>query len=325
MMKHPLSKEDIMSKIRRISVGIISVIALFCTVLAFASCSVGNNESNRPSVDKDGNCTVHDWIAASCEKPKTCRACGITDGTALGHTGGYATCTTRARCDVCHASYGTVDKTKCRGGSATCTELAVCDVCGESYGTYSDVHTASEEWVKLPGGKHYSKYSCCENPASEPVSHSLTEGNCPFCGYNPQIPTESKTAAQGAKGVTISLSVKDNPGITGMQIKIEYNDTYLHLVEVSAGDAMKNHVFTAPETLKSGVSVMFDTVSVEEKDIFDGEVVTLTFDIDENAPAVDFQITFSIVAVDNNLEPINFKAANAAITVDAKTTGGAEQ
>lgn len=88
---------------------------------------------------------------------------------------------------------------------------------------------------------------------------------------------------------------------------------------------MKNHEFTAPETLKSGISVMFDTLFVEEKDIFDGEIVTLTFDIDENAPAVDFQITFSIVAIDNDLNPVNFKAANASITVDAKTTGGAEQ
>lgn len=101
-------------------------------MLALASCSVGNNESNKPSIDKDGNCTSHDWIAASCEKPKTCRNCGITEGSALGHTGGYATCTTRARCDICHAFYGTVDKTKCRGGSATCTELAVCEVCGDT-------------------------------------------------------------------------------------------------------------------------------------------------------------------------------------------------
>ena len=294
-------------------------------MLALTSCSVGNNESNKPSIDKDGNCTSHDWIAASCEKPKTCRSCGITEGSALGHTGGYATCTTRARCDVCHAPYGTVDKTKCRGGSATCTELAVCEVCGDTYGTYSDVHTGEEEWIKLPGGKHCSKYSCCGKSGSEPVAHSLTEGNCPLCGYNPQIPTESKTAEQGAKGVTISLSLKDNPGITGMQIKIEYDDTYLHLVGVSAGDAMKNHYFTVPETLKSGISVIFDTIFVEEKDIFDGEIVTLTFDIDENAPTVDFQITFSIVATDNDLNTINFKAANASITVDAKTTGGAEQ
>lgn len=51
---------------------------------------------------------VHDWDDASCKTPKTCKDCGATDGNALGHTGGTATCMGRAICERCGKVYGNI-------------------------------------------------------------------------------------------------------------------------------------------------------------------------------------------------------------------------
>ena len=273
-------------------------------------------EPDQPGTGGEDDCTEHDWIAASCTKPQTCRVCGKTSGTALGHKGGTATCSRRAKCDVCHASYGEFDTTSHAGGVATCTTLAVCQNCRQPYGELSDRHTGSTEVVKQ-GTVHYWRYTCCGS-CTESEPHELVEGICSVCGYDPQLSTESKTAAQGDKSVTLAISVEDNPGILGLQIVIEYDDTNLHLVNVNAGSAMAGFDFSAPSVLESGISVLFDKVSITDADIRDGELLILTFDIDENAPAVDFQITFSVIAYDNDLNPIDFKLSSSSISVTEK-------
>ena len=69
------------------------------------------------------------------------------------------------------------------GGTATCTEKAKCEVCGDSYGDLdSNNHTGTAKWVKDAQG-HEKKYTCCGSVivASEP--HEWTDGVCRECGY----------------------------------------------------------------------------------------------------------------------------------------------
>ena len=72
----------------------------------------------------------HDWEAATCTTPKTCKVCSATEGEALGHTWVDATCTAPKTCSVCGETEGTalghtwVDP--------TCTEDGYCSVCGEA-------------------------------------------------------------------------------------------------------------------------------------------------------------------------------------------------
>ena len=48
----------------------------------------------------------HDWNEATCESPKTCSACGATEGSALGHTWVDTTCTAPKTCSVCDKTEG---------------------------------------------------------------------------------------------------------------------------------------------------------------------------------------------------------------------------
>ena len=136
----------------------------------------GDFAQHTPNAD-DGDCTTD----------ITCSECGaVTTEGADSHTGGNATCTEQAECDVCGKPYGelaqhtpnaddgdcTTDITcsECGavttegadshiGGSATCTEQAECDACGKPYGELAQ-HTDNNNDGKCD--------RCDENMSSEP-------------------------------------------------------------------------------------------------------------------------------------------------------------
>ena len=69
------------------------------------------------------------------------------------------------------------------GGSATCTEKAVCEVCGQAYGALApDNHIGKEEWVKTATG-HMKKWMCCGVVTVETEAHTWKGNVCEKCGY----------------------------------------------------------------------------------------------------------------------------------------------
>ncbi len=112
----------------------------------------------------------HDWAAATCTTPKTCKVCKVTEGNALGHdwgkwtVNGDGTHTRTCSRDKSHSENG-----KCSGGKADCCHKAKCEVCGGAYGSL-----ASDNHSNL---KHF--------PAKRATTHA--EGNieywyCSGCG-----------------------------------------------------------------------------------------------------------------------------------------------
>ncbi len=74
----------------------------------------------------------HMWIAATCLTPKTCSACGATEGGALGHTWKAATCTEPKTCTRCGTTEGSALGHAWK--DATCTEPKTCSRCGLTEG-----------------------------------------------------------------------------------------------------------------------------------------------------------------------------------------------
>ena len=141
----------------------------------------------------DPTCTESGHTVHTC-------ACGDTYNTdevaALGHTGGVATCTSLAVCDVCGEGYGSLadhdwiaancteakhcddcgktegDPLGHSGGTATCTSLAICSVCNEHYGQFAD-----HQWVdaNCTLAKHCAN---CDKAEGDPLGHSGGEATC---------------------------------------------------------------------------------------------------------------------------------------------------
>ena len=69
------------------------------------------------------------------------------------------------------------------GGNATCTQKAVCDICHIEYGEINaDNHTGTEEWTQT-ATEHEKKYDCCGKVTVEKGNHNWKDGTCEVCGY----------------------------------------------------------------------------------------------------------------------------------------------
>lgn len=70
------------------------------------------------------------------------------------------------------------------GGTATCTEKATCEICGEKYGKVdSSNHTGTKMWTTQSETKHEQNYSCCGATAVPKEDHTWVNGVCSECGY----------------------------------------------------------------------------------------------------------------------------------------------
>lgn len=140
-----------------------------------------------------------------------CESCGYKTEWE-NHTGGTATCTAQAVCEVCGVSYGekaahVADSnyrynadghwTACAtcgtpmsnqeahtGGTADCQHQAVCDVCRQPYGELdANTHTGGIRWVQT-AETHQAFYLCCGAAAGAEANHSWNdESVCSECGY----------------------------------------------------------------------------------------------------------------------------------------------
>lgn len=96
----------------------------------------------------------HTGGTATCTERAVCEVCNQPYGELAAHTGGKATCTERAVCEVCNHSYG--ELAAHTGGTATCTERAVCEVCNQPYGE-PPAHTGGTEFPTCTTGRTCKK------------------------------------------------------------------------------------------------------------------------------------------------------------------------
>lgn len=231
----------------------------------------------------------HEWAEATCAAPKTCTLCAATEGEALSH----------------------------RGGAANCHEKAVCEVCGEEYGEFDpDKHTGDVVWRKLYE-THHKAYSCCEAGVTSKEAHKKKDGVCSVCGFQPKLSMSSASADGGAEEVVFVLSVADNPGIIGMDLTLVYDDSVMTLKKATAGSAFADLEFSSPETFHTGCRFLFDGTEISDKDIRDGDVLTLTFSLSNKVSSgEEYSILFRADAYDRDLNALIFKIENGILTVN---------
>ena len=73
----------------------------------------------------------------------------------------------------------------CSGGNATCTEKAVCDVCGKAYGELDKTNHEGgvQEWTTRTAFNHEQKWNCCGAVIVASEAHEWKDGVCRECGY----------------------------------------------------------------------------------------------------------------------------------------------
>ena len=80
----------------------------------------------------EGEPLGHAWVDATCTEPKTCSVCCLTEGEALGHSWADATCTEPKTCSACGVTEG--EPLGHTWVDATCTAPKTCSVCSATEG-----------------------------------------------------------------------------------------------------------------------------------------------------------------------------------------------
>lgn len=135
---------------------------------------------------------------------------------------------------------------------------------------------------------------------------------------SPEIIVDSIEAKPGDE-IQIPVSIKNNPGILGMTLTLYYDENQCTLEKVENGAALNGILdFTTSKTLNSGARFVWDGVEISNDDVKDGEIIILTFKINENAHDGSCPITlkyFEDDIIDNNLSGIYPYIKNGEIKI----------
>lgn len=99
------------------------------------------------------------------------------------------------------------------------------------------------------------------------------------------ISVEGKNAIPGST-VSVNVSIKDNPGILGSVLRVEY-DSKLTLTDAKSGEAFSTLVMTKPGKFGSPSKFVWDGQDLAKEDIKDGVILSLTFNVSKNAKEGD--------------------------------------
>lgn len=132
-----------------------------------------------------------------------------------------------------------------------------------------------------------------------------------------QITVESKTASPGSE-ITVGVSLSQNPGILGAEVKLDYS-TDLKLTKVKNGDALSSLVFTEPGKYVSGCKFVWDGQNIDASNVKDGELLSLTFTVANDVTDSD-ELNVNITCenmIDANMSPVETNVTNGIIKINS--------
>ncbi len=147
------------------------------------------------------------------------------------------------------------------------------------------------------------------------VTEEWTIPNLMADATKPQFYGAQVNAAAG-ESVTVALSVKNNPGILGMLLSVEYDESVLTLTDTSNGEATSELTYQKPSRLVSGCNFVW--YGSKTGDVVDGTVLMLTFRVADSAAAGTYpvKITYSSAdTYDANYNPITATVSDGVVTV----------
>ena len=280
------------------------------------------------TVASDEPVHTHDWAETwskdEADHWKTCSGC-TEPGEKAAHTWNEGEVTT--------------EPTETTTGVKTYT-CTVCDQTKtEEIPVLAHTHSWAETWSK-DEADHWKTCSGCAEPG-EKAAHTWNEGEvtteptettagvktytCTVCDQTkteeiPMIPVVSDPViviaeeATGENELTLSYSIKNNPGFNGFELKVEYDEDAMTLKSVKKGDMCANGFFVG--NAKNGevdFGYAFDEEGNSDAVTEDGVLFTAIFDITDTKVG-EYEFTLSGTFADDTFEHNKMEIEVAAYT-----------
>ena len=119
-------------------------------------------------------CVPHEYNAATCTEPSSCRfGCGTTQGAALGHDYAAATCVSPMSCTRCGATTGELGEHSF--SPASCKNPSTCSVCG-----YTTGEPLAHDYTP-PTCRRRATCTVCGATTGDLLPHEYVNGRCIMC------------------------------------------------------------------------------------------------------------------------------------------------
>lgn len=223
------------------------------------------------------------------------------------------------------------------------SKVHLCTICGEAtdYTAIDTIEHSFGNWMTvsehscIEEGTEYRICSVCKSEETRVVeakdhSYELTEEiettldaagsrtyTCSICSYsfteeylhevNEGIITIGNATPKPGETITIPVSISENPGIAGMQLVLEYDDTVLTPIKVTKGDILQYGTFVSnlddEEYKSAAVSVYWgDAFNMADAE---GVLFNVTFEVSGTAQLGEYTINANYEKGDINDEIFN--------------------
>lgn len=123
------------------------------------------------------------------------------------------------------------------------------------------------------------------------------------------------TVERGATA-SVAFHLENNPGIWGIKFRIQYDHAALTLKSVTAGTVFEKEELTLSQDLEGDPYVVVATGNSLANKTADGTIVTLQFEVNENATFREYPIQVEVAQANNvNGRTVNVQPAQPALEI----------
>ncbi len=162
-----------------------------------------------------------------------------------------------------------------------------------------------------------------ENKREERTESSEEQSKQETVSQESTVPTIviKRAEAKVGENLVVEAEIQNNPGILGMTLSIEYDESALRLLSVRSGKAVADVLtFTPSKSLQSGAKMAWDGLDMSPDDAKDGPLLEMEFEVSKNA---DTKKSYPIVLkygdgdiVDYDIKEIKPKIINGYVTIE---------
>lgn len=122
---------------------------------------------------------------------------------------------------------------------------------------------------------------------------------------------------KGETKIAVPVRITGNPGVLGMTLCVSYDESAMTLTKAENGEAFAGFLnMTHSKSFSSGALFTWDGVDVEAKDVKDGVILTLYFDVSSDASGLyAVAVRSGGAAVDANLNEIPFVVDDGNVVI----------
>ena len=129
------------------------------------------------------------------------------------------------------------------------------------------------------------------------------------------LAVSSETAEAGDTKVELMVSLENNPGIIGLTVRLEYDDTVLTATRAGTEEAFDELSYQKPANFKNGCKLIFYAAEVEE--VMDGDAFYIRFDVAEDAAPGTYPVKLVIEqALDTDSNDVAVVVMSGSIIVE---------